>query len=308
MAPVVVHGDAAGSNIKPLGRPWPSGAQGMIYIFLPVHNRRRVTEAAARQLLAQTDNRFQLVLIDDGSTDGTTDAVRALMPECTVLQGTGSWWWAGSLQRGFDWLQGQPAADGDIVLIMNDDTFFEPDFLAIGRALLNNHPRSLLVAQMYHQVSGHLLDAGRRIDWATLKFSPVAEGELSDCVSTRGLFFRRADLRGLGGFHARLLPHYLSDYEFTMRARRRGFALLTHPSLKLEVDEPPTSTRMIRARSLSGYLRRALSPRSPMNPVYWSSFVLLASPRRYVPVNLWRVWRGFLAELRHARRGLASGQ
>ena len=75
--------------------------EGTVYVLLPVHNRRPVTEAFARSLAAQTDRNVRLVLIDDGSTDGTADAVKAILPDTVVITGQGNWWWGGGLQQGY---------------------------------------------------------------------------------------------------------------------------------------------------------------------------------------------------------------
>ena len=56
---------------------------------------------------------------------------------------------------------------------MNDDTQFDGDFLAIGRATLARHPRALLLAYAYGEESGELLDAGVRADWSTLRFTAM---------------------------------------------------------------------------------------------------------------------------------------
>jgi len=74
-----------------------------VYVLAPVHNRRATTEKFIRCLLAQTHVNWHLVLIDDGSKDGTEAMARALVRDTslTVLRGTGNWWWAGSLQQGY---------------------------------------------------------------------------------------------------------------------------------------------------------------------------------------------------------------
>ena len=76
-----------------------------IYILLPVHNRRELTRDFIDCLKAQTYQNFHLVLIDDGSTDGTDQMVRERIENLTVIRGNGDWWWAGSLQQGFNYLK-----------------------------------------------------------------------------------------------------------------------------------------------------------------------------------------------------------
>src|SRR3954466_494295 len=92
----------------------------LVHVLLPVHNRRAITEEFVNCLQAQCWPKWHLILVDDGSTDGTTELVRARVPSATILEGDGNLWWAGSLQLGYQWLM-RHAADDDIVLIINDD-------------------------------------------------------------------------------------------------------------------------------------------------------------------------------------------
>jgi len=99
------------------------------------------------------------------------------------------------------------------------------------------------------------------------------------------------------------LPHYGSDYEFTIRARRRGMKLMTHPSLSLVLDEETTGYLTFTARSRGESLRRLFSSRSVHNPLVWSSFVLLACPWPWKIINLGRIARGFTQHVREIFRG-----
>jgi GT2 family glycosyltransferase len=267
-----------------------------VYILLPFHDRRAVTENAVRCLSRQEYRNFHAVLIDDGSTDGSADMALDYLPGSTVLRGDGDWWWAGSLHQGYKWLRRSAARPEDLVLILNDDTRFEPGFLGAAVRTLNGRGRSLLLAQLYNVDTGAYLESGVHADWRNLNFRPASDPAEINCFSTRGLFLRVGDMMEIGGFHPVLLPHYASDYEYTMRAYRKGFALVTSPEVRLWLDEHTTGIREFQKQRLATYLRTAFSKRALGNPFYWSSFVLLASPWRYVPANLWRVWRGFIRQ------------
>jgi GT2 family glycosyltransferase len=277
-------------------------AGGTIYVLLPVHDRRPITEAFVRCLLDQTDQGFHLVLIDDGSTDGTADAVTGMLPTATVLSGSGSWWWAGSLQQGQRWLAKRRLGPRDLVLMINDDTRFEPDFLAKARAALAGTQRTLLLARMFEEGSGAFVELGVHVKWRPLRFRVVDDPARVNCLPTRGLFMNAAEFVRLGGFHPHLLPHYLSDYAFTIRAFRRGFTFMTEPEIMLWNDLTTTGVQTSR-RSAGDFLRSTLTRRSPSNPVYWTTFILLMSPRRGIPRNLFNVWRGYISGLGTARRG-----
>ena len=91
-----------------------------IYILLPVHNRREITRKFIECLKLQTHQNYHLVLIDDGSTDGTEKIVQSQIQALTVIKGKGDWWWAGSLQQGYLWMKSQNLTSSDLVLIIND--------------------------------------------------------------------------------------------------------------------------------------------------------------------------------------------
>jgi GT2 family glycosyltransferase len=266
-----------------------------VHVVLPVHNRRDVTARCIDCLVAQTRDDLHLLLVDDGCTDGTVEMVTARLPGTTVLRGRGDWWWGGSLHQAFLWIRSQPLADDELVLILNDDTQFDADFVARGAAALAGRERCLLLAQLDALDGGRPLEAGVHADWRRLAFAPARCIEEINCFSTRGLFLRVGDMRALGGFHPRLLPHYGSDYEYTTRAFRRGYRLLSVPEVRLRVDERTTGIRAP-APGLRAYLKGAFSKRAVHNPAYWSAFVLLACPLRHVPINLARVWWRFLKQ------------
>jgi GT2 family glycosyltransferase len=289
---------AAGSTVRAAAPP----EAGTIYVLAPVHNRRALTERFVRCLAAQTDQGFHLVLVDDGSKDGTAEMVSSILPSATILRGTGRWWWAGSLEQARRWLMGQPSSSGDLVLIANDDTTFAPDFLGAARALMGRAPRSLLLARPISARNGEPGALGTTVDWRRLTFKPALAAEDVDVFPTRGLFLRREDFIDLGRFHTVLLPHYLSDYEFTLRAARRGFELRTDPSVQLVMDEAATGIRTLDLSSAGGYLRSVLSIKATKNPIYWTTFVLLASPRRLLARNLLQVWYRFGTGLLRAIR------
>jgi len=259
-----------------------------IHVLLPVHNRCATTEKFIRCLIAQTYSNWHLILIDDGSSDGTEDIVRALVSDLTVLHGAGNWWWAGSLQQGYDWLERSAPDPQDLVLIINDDTEFKSDFFA--NAVMAIKPRSLLLAQAYILATGEFNEIGVYWDWKKLSCTAVRKGEGFNCFSTRGLFLRVQDFLDIGGFYPKLLPHYLSDYEFTIRARRKGFSLISAPEVFLQFDDALTGIRSTEGHSFIRSVVMTLSNRSSSNPIHWTNFVLLSSPAKYVPINVVRVW------------------
>lgn len=263
-----------------------------IYILLPVHTRRDITQRFIKCLKLQTYQNYHLLLIDDGSTDGTEDIVRSIIPAVTVLKGTGDWWWAGSLQQGYKWLKSQKIPLSDVIFITNDDTVFESDFFEEGINLLKRQKKTLLLAQCFSRQTQQLLDAGVHVDWRRLTFGQAATPEQINCLSTRGLFLRVSDFFEIGGFYPALLPHYLSDYEFTIRAQRKGMKLITDPLLRLWLDEDATGYHQFEDKPFVNFLKKYFSKKSTANPLVWTAFIALACPWPWKFINWLRIWKG----------------
>lgn len=62
----------------------------MIYNIIPVFNRWQYTEACLLSLSRQVHRNFKVVVVDLGSTDGTSDAIAKNFPDFIVLNGDSS--------------------------------------------------------------------------------------------------------------------------------------------------------------------------------------------------------------------------
>ena len=270
---------------------------GRLHIVLPVYNRRETTVAFVDALRRQTYQDFKLVLVDDGSTDGTAEAVRHRLPAVEVLTGTGDWWWAGSLDRACRRLSETGVRDEDVLLLINDDVVIGPDFLAQALAELAQHADTLLLARQVDVTTGAEIDhgGGVRVDLAELRFAAAVRPEDINCLPTRGLFMRWREFLRTGGFVPDRLPHYLSDYEFTLRARSRGLALRVATKASLGVKEGQTGRAMANLfdEPRVGRFRLLFSHRYKDNPLAWSAFVSLAVPRSRRPYLWLKVWLNF---------------
>jgi len=261
-----------------------------VYILLPVHNRKEITQGFVECLAAQTFSDYHLVLIDDGSTDGTAEMVCARIQSTTVLRGNGNWWWAGSLQQGLKWLKANSVNDQAVVLFINDDVRFAHDYLERAVGLMTDKNHALLLSRFWKPGSGDIIETGVTADLRCLRFKVADSAERINCLSTRGLFAHWEDIRSIGGFHPVVLPHYLSDYEYTIRAYRKGFKCETSADLLIEPNMETTGYREMGEMPFARFLQRLCSKKSAVNPLYWSSFVLLASEPIWVIPNLFRVW------------------
>jgi GT2 family glycosyltransferase len=263
-----------------------------VYILLPVHNRCEVTRRFINCLKAQTFKNYHLILIDDGSDDGTAEMVRENIDSLTVIRGTGNWWWAGSLQHGYQWLKTHKVSLSDLILIINDDTEFKYDFLQIAVNLMMPKHNTLLLAQCYSRQSGRILDSGVKVEWRNLSFKQASKPEEINCLSTRGLFLHVESFYKIGGFYPRMLPHYSSDYEFTIRAYNKGMELTTNDRFRLWLDEEATGYHNYKKMVFKDFIITYFSKRSAGNPIFRTTFIILVCPWRWKIINIFCVWCG----------------
>lgn len=272
-----------------------------VHIIVPVHNRAAVSERFAAALARQTLRDFRLVLVDDGCTDDTVARVRQQLGDgqLLVLRGDGNLWWAGALQLAYEHVLAEPVDDGHAVLILNDDVEFADDFLQQGLSALALHRDACIQAIGVDRSSGSV-DRGAIADLRRLDFRPAVEDEAPNCLSTRGLLMSAKTFKHSGGLRPRWLPHYLSDYEFTLRLQRGGTRLVVDDSFRAVVDSELTGLDAPSATSLRALWSQTLSNRVKFNPKHWSAFVVMACPATSIPRHLAAIWFRFARSLTRA--------
>ena len=238
---------------------------------------------------------YQLILIDDGSTDGTDAEVIKLLPSTIVIKGNGNWWWAGSLQQGYDWIKKNKKHSADNVLIVNDDSILDTDFLEKGILLLKKNPGSLITASAVDYKSGKTTDVGLNYNFKENFIVDAHAPEEINCLSTRGLFMNVNDFIKTGGFYPFLLPHYLSDYEFTIRANRKGLKLVCDPEFKIYYDPDTTGLANTNSYKIKAFFLIYFSKKYMANPISFFNFYLLAFP---FPYNIKYSFKSSLAALK----------
>ncbi|EIJ45198.1 hypothetical protein GWL_46380 [Herbaspirillum sp. GW103] len=232
-------------------------------------------------LLAQrTDEPLHIVVIDDGSTDGTAEFLRN-QPHVERLEGDGSLWWGGAIDLGIKAIQNRSAPE-DWVLFVNNDTHIEPDFVQTLLDTARNNPQSAVGSTVRNVERPHeLLSVGAVINpWRfkvqdAMAIRPIAELERGDSVevdalSGRGVLFPLRAVTEVRGMRPRRLPHYLADYELSLRIHRAGWKLLV--SMQAPVYSSNEFGNSFKGKSLREVLFSVRSPSYvPANLSFWWS-------------------------------------
>jgi len=261
-----------------------------VFVILPVHNRWEQTRTCLSRLAAQTHPNLQVVLVDDGSTDGTRRNVEREFPGATVLEGDGTLWWAGGVNRGIAFAM-RDASPEDFLLLLNNDLAFEETFVGdLCRESAERGGVALFPASVDNR-TGEFADTGFLVDWEGTRIlsSHKAGGGSApvepDAFSTRGLFLPVPVVSAAGRLREKELPHYLSDLEYTIRIRKMGLPIFRSTSVTTILD--PFSSGLHTAPRTGSPWRdirdHLFDYRSPSNIVHWIRFLRICCPRRYLP-------------------------
>jgi glycosyltransferase involved in cell wall biosynthesis len=260
-------------------------ARSTVYVITASYNRKKSTAILCESLKKQTYRDFVLILVDDKSSDGTIEMVKGYEFRKEVCLGNGKLWWGGGVRRGFARLRALKPKPTDIVIVVNDDTILKDDFIERAVAEISQlEDKTMLCASVRFVDSGRWIDGGTICYWPRLTFKHYrSHPERIDCASTRCLFFQFSNLSIAGTFRPRLLPQYFSDYEFTIRARKRGIKIL--PSkVTCEATEGTTGSHSLKPGSIREVISQIMSPKFSANPFSLFYFVLLAAPLSWKPV------------------------
>jgi len=121
----------------------------MFSIVIPLYNKAAYIEKAIQSVLAQTFQEFELIVIDDGSTDGGLEIVQQIKDSKIQLiqqknQGV-------STARN----NAVKATKYDYVAFLDADDWWSPDFLEEMKSLITEFPEGSLYASSYFKVKNH---------------------------------------------------------------------------------------------------------------------------------------------------------
>lgn len=211
-----------------------------IAVVMTSFNRRQKTMDCLQALSESRDVgdvALHVVLVDDGSSDGTADAVRKAYPWVRIERGDGSLFWCRGMHRAF----GIALARGfDYYLWLNDDTMLYPDALArLFDCVAERRERTgrpvIVVGSTVDEASGRLTYGGERraAGWRRTSFVKLQpRDEAQACESMNGnIVLIPAESAARVGNLDPAFEHAMGDTDYALRANRLGVGVWTAPGV-----------------------------------------------------------------------------
>ena len=239
----VVEGGYDNVRLEPL--VFPEHEAPEVSIVIPAHNKVEVTYLAlASLLLAHNHTSFEVILVDDASTDATA-TIEEIVSGITVVRNERSQRFIRACNAG------AAQARGRYVMLLNNDVEVTNGFLDELRAAFDRFPKVGLVGSKLLYPDGRLQDAGGII-WGT--GNPWNYGHGQNPWDPRFCYARQADyLTGaammttreiweqVGGLSSYLEPMYFEDTDFAFKVREAGYRTWFIPSSVIYHFEGMTS-------------------------------------------------------------------
>ena len=197
-----------------------------IDVVIPTYNGWDHTASCLEHLQRQT-RPHEVIIADNGSTDGTPARVRAQFPAVRLVELGGNRGFAKACNRGVD------AGRGDVVVLLNNDVDCPPDFLDRLIEPLESDELLGSVAAVLVQRDGNTIDSVGIAADVTLAGYPRLRGRpLSDALSKRPVLagpfgaagaYRRVAWEEVGGLDEGVFM-YGEDTEFALRLRAAGWS------------------------------------------------------------------------------------
>ncbi|MBA3352838.1 MAG: glycosyltransferase family 2 protein [Blastocatellia bacterium] len=245
-----------------------------VALVMPVYNRRDTTLQALKSLsrIDRSSLHVKIYVVDDGSTDGTSEAIARDYPETQLIQGDGTLHYAAGTNRGISAaLEWEP----DYVVTMNDDAVYHEQFLQRLIATARQRPRTIVgsllllwnephkvfqVGQVWNTWKG-----GWQIpeDWTA--FSVPGSAFAVECIVGNCVLFPVDAIHECGLMDEKTFPHGWGDAQWLMRMRKAGWNLCIEPK-SLVWCEPNTNPTPLHHLKPAEILRVLfLNKRHPLN-------------------------------------------
>ena len=208
-------------------------AEPLVSVVIPSYNRSQYIAETIESVLTQTYRNIEVIVIDDGSTDNTSEVVDRYLPRIKYVRQNNS-------ERGASRNHGLRLANGDFISFLDSDDLWLPEKLAKDIEIFDKSPKAGIVYSdvVLIDASGKLIKLVKRHGYS----GRVTEQLLVDnFVSIGAHLIRTTVVRDIGGFREERKLSGSEDWEMWVRLSKvTDFAYHPNATTKIRTHDANT--------------------------------------------------------------------
>jgi GT2 family glycosyltransferase/glycosyltransferase involved in cell wall biosynthesis len=212
---------------------FPQFSEPLVSILISTFNKAEYLYQCLETILAHTDIAFEVIIVDDGSSEATLPQFLAKLVNVQTVRNEKNLGFIKSCNKGAQ------LARGRYILFLNNDVMATPRWLAALVETIERYPQCGAVGGKLVRPDGTLQEAGSIIwqDGSALGYGRDDDPSKPeycyvrevDYVSGAYLLVRAEDFRKLGSFDERYVPAYFEDSDLCMGIRKLGHKVVYQP-------------------------------------------------------------------------------
>ena len=199
-----------------------SSDHSLVSVVIACYNGEAHLEEAIKSALAQSHSGVEIIVVDDGSTDGSSEIAQKFPVRYIRQENRGL---SASRNLGID------ASRGNYVVFLDADDRLRPEAIETGLRVMAEHPESAMTVgdHLFISRDGSYLSDSRKACLQSSHYEELLKSNFIEMISS--VLFRRSVLVEIGGFDTAL--RVAEDYELYLRIAR-VYPICCHPALLAE--------------------------------------------------------------------------
>jgi len=230
---------------------------GLVAVIILNFNKTEETLQCIRSVLTSDYTPFRVIVVDNGSTDGSYDAISKTFPGLDVIRSEENRGAAGG--RNFGHAYATKHFKPEFILFLYNDTVVERDMLrCLVETLIDDKDAGIACPKAYQKFpSTYIMSAGLHLNLYTASIYDIGSGKIDEGQFEKrryvpacggfGFLIKQHVLGRLGGWDEKFNPYAWEDVDLCLRARKMGYktvyvpkALIYHAGGKVGRGAIPT--------------------------------------------------------------------
>lgn len=215
-----------------------------IAVLLTCHNRKEKTTNCLTSLYSAIDLsnygiKFDIFLVDDGSTDGTYEEINKNFPAVIIIKGPGNLFWARGMRLAWETAL-STKSDYDAFLLLNDDVILLENFIGDliqthNFCLKHKNQSGIYVCSTMDPVNSKISYGGimikkKRIRVKSIMINPSDVPVSCSMANANILLVTFPVVNAIGIFDPKYI-HQIADWDYTLSASKQGIPVLLCPGI-----------------------------------------------------------------------------